>query len=167
MSEGASIRTVTTTDAKAIRRVARASWHAAYDSVLGPDHVDEKVDSWYDPERLITDDIEQAERPFYVAVVDETVVGFVEAILPGSDDLAVQLYRIYVAPKYWGQGIGGSLLDHIETVLEERGFDRLRLTVIAENDIGVSFYEANGFHRTATTYNDQLDVQQYQYQKLL
>ena len=58
-------------DAAAIQAVARDSWHAAYDDVLGPERVDDTVSSWYDPERLVTDDVEQADRPFYVAI-DET-----------------------------------------------------------------------------------------------
>ncbi|MHB9287537.1 GNAT family N-acetyltransferase [Halobacteriales archaeon Cl-PHB] len=65
------------------------------------------------------------------------------------------------------RGIGSSLLDHIETVLKEQGFDRLQLSVMAENEGGVSFYEFNSFHRTATTHNDQLDIQQYEYRKSL
>ncbi|MFC7046016.1 hypothetical protein ACFQH6_11850 [Halobacteriaceae archaeon GCM10025711] len=46
-------------DAEAIQRVARDSWHAAYDAVLGAERVDETVSSWYDPERLVADDIER------------------------------------------------------------------------------------------------------------
>lgn len=162
-----SVREATRDDAKAIKHVARDSWHAVYDSVLGVDRVDETVESWYDPERLITDDIEQNDRLFFVGVVDETVVGFVETVPDESDDKLAHLYRLYVASDYWGRGIGSSLLDHIETVLEEQGFDRLQLSVMAENNAGVSFYESNGFQRTSTTQNEQLDFQQYEYLKHL
>lgn len=165
--EDVSIRKATRDDAKAIQHVARDSWHAAYDSVLGADPVDEKIESWYDPERLVTDDIEQNDRPFFVGVVDETVVGFVEIVPDDSDDKLAHLYRIYVASDHWGRGIGSSLLDHIETVLKEQGFERLQLSVMAENNVGVGFYESNGFHRIATSHNDQLDFQQHEYLKKL
>ncbi len=59
------------------------------------------------------------------------------------------------------------LLDYIETVLEEQGFDRLQLSVMAENDVGVSFYESSRFRRTATTHNDQLDFRECEYLKHL
>lgn len=165
--EDVSIRKATSDDATAIEQVARDSWHAAYDSVLGADQVDDKVDSWFDPERLVADDIEPTDRLVFVSVVDDAVVGFVETVPDESDATLCHLYRIYVASEYWGRGIGSSLLDHIETVLEEQGFDRLQLSVMAENDVGVSFYESKGFHRTATTHNDQLDIQQYEYRKSL
>lgn len=165
--EDISIRAATKDDAKAIKHVARDSWHVAYDSVLGADQVDEKVESWYDPERLIPDDIEPNDRLFFVGVVEETVVGFIEIVHDESDETLAHLYRLYVVSDYWGRGIGSSLLDHIETILEDQGFDRLQLSVMAENSVGVSFYESNGFHRTAITHNDHLDFREYEYRKQL
>lgn len=167
MMEGVSIRPATVDDARAIQQVARYSWHAAYDAVLGADRVDDVVNSWYNPERLIADDIEQPERLVFVAAVDGEVVGFVEAVLDEDDDELAHLYRIYVDPEEWGRGIGGSLLDHIETILDDQRFARLHLSVLAENDVGVNFYESNGFRRIKTTDNDQFGIQQYEYQKQL
>lgn len=161
------IRKAVTEDAEDIQRVARDSWHAAYDSVLGADEVDVTVDSWYDPARLVVDDIEDSDRLLFVAVVDDTIVGFVETIPDTSDDDLAHLYRIYVVSDRWGRGIGRSLLDHVETVLEEQGFGRVQVSVLAENDVGVKFYEATEFHRTATTYNDRYDIREYEYLKRL
>jgi ribosomal protein S18 acetylase RimI-like enzyme len=165
--EDVSIRPATVDDAEGIQQVARNSWHAAYDAVIGANQVDETVDSWYDPERLVGDDIEQPERLLFVATDDGEIVGFAEAVPDGEDDLLAHLYRLYVAPGEWRQGIGRSLLDHIETRLDDRGFDRLHLSVMAENDVGVNFYESSGFHRVGTTDNDELDIQQYEYRKQL
>lgn len=165
--EHLSVRAGTAEDAQAIQTVAREAWHAAYETVLGVDTVEETVDSWYDPERLIADDIEPPERPLFVATIEETVVGFVEAVPNSTDEDLAHLYRIYVAPDHWGNGIGSALLARIETELDDRGFDRLELSVLAENDIGVSFYEEKGFRRTATSYNDQLEVEEYEYRKPL
>lgn len=162
-----SIRAGTAEDARAIQQVAREAWHAAYDAVLGADMVEEKVDSWYDPERLITDDITPPERSIFVATIEGCLVGFIEAVPDPVDEELAHLYRIYVAPDYWGQGIGSALLAHIETLLDDRGFDRLELSVMAENDVGVSFYEDRGFQCTETTYNDQLGIEEYEYRKEL
>lgn len=161
------IRKAVTDDATDIQRVARASWHEVYDSVLGADVVDEKVDSWYNPERLAEDDIEPSDRLLFVAVADENIVGFGETIPDKTDDELAHLYRIYVVPDYWGRGIGSSLLNHVESVLKEQGFDRVQLSVIAENDVGVTFYESTGFHRTATTYNDEFETREFEYLKHL
>ena len=165
--EDVSIRPATLDDAEAIQRVARDSWHAAYDAVIGADQVDETVNSWYDPERLVAEDIQQPERLLVVATADGEILAFAEAVPDEDDDQLAHLHRIYVAPAEWSRGIGSSLLDHIETLLEIRGFDRLHLSVMAENDVGVNFYESNGFHRVGTTANDQLDIQQYEYRKQL
>lgn len=159
------IRPAETDDVHAVQRVARDSWHAVYDSALGAETVDETVDSWYDPDRLVTDDVEPGDRPFFVAVDDGTVVGFAEAVPDDTDDRVAHLYRIYVDPDHWGQGVGGSLLDRVETVLEARGFERLRLSVLAENDVGIGFYEANGFDRVSTTHDDDLGVDEHEYAK--
>ena len=165
--EGVSIRAGSPEDAHKIQQVARKTWHAAYDTVLGVQSVDETVDSWYDTERLITDDIEPPERLLFVATTEGTVIGFAEAVPDSTDEALAHLYRIYVTPEYWGRGIGSTLLAHIETHLNERGFDRLELSVIAENEVGVSFYEKHGFHRIATTYNDQWGVEEYEYRTQL
>ena len=162
-----SVRSATEADADAIQQVARESWHAVYDSILGPDRIDAKVDSWYDPERLVNDDITDPHRPFFVAVAEESVIGFVEAVPDESDGDKAHLYRIYVVPEYWGRGVGSSLLEHIETTLKERGFVHLELSVLAENDVGVGFYESSGFDRISTVHNDQLDIREYEYQKRL
>lgn len=117
-----SIRPAAADDARAIQRVARDSWQAAYDTVLEANRIDETIDEWCDPERLVVDDIEQPERPVSVATIDNEVVGFVEAVPDENGDELAHLYRIYVAPGQWGRGIGGSLLDHVEAVLDERRF---------------------------------------------
>lgn len=163
MPTDARIRNAKPDDAEAIQRVARASWHAAYDSILGADAVDEKVDSWYAPEKLVGDDVEPDDRPFFVAVVEGDVVGFTEAVPHPSESRIARLYRIYVHPDHWSRGIGRSLLERVESSLDERGFDRLQVSVLAKNHDAVEFYEAAGFHRTETTYDDQFGGERYEY----
>lgn len=132
-------------DAKAIQRVSRASWHAAYDAILGADTVDDVIDEWYDVDRLQT----AIERSiFYVAEVDGEVVGFANAgPNPEYEEGRFELFRIYVLPEHWNQGIGGRLLEWVCAGVREEGGSSLRLSVLAENDVGVRFYESKGFER--------------------
>ena len=173
MGDDATIRSAERTDVEAVQRVARAAWHAAYDDVLGPDRVDETVDSWYDPERLVEDDVADPARAFVVATVDDSIVGFAEAVPDAEtstdeddpDEDLVHLYRLYVTPDHWGEGVGTALLEHVETVFADRGFTELTLTVMAANEVGVGFYESRGFERVDAFHDDQLDIEEYEYRK--
>jgi ribosomal protein S18 acetylase RimI-like enzyme len=142
------IRPATRSDAPAVRATAHASWHAAYDDVLGPETVERVVDEWYGVASLRT---AVAESVFHVAAVDGAVVGFVNAgPNPEYDEGTAELYRIYVHPDRWGEGIGGRLLAAVEDDLGAEGYDRLRLSVLAENAVGVGFYEGHGFEHVET-----------------
>lgn len=144
-----TVRPARPDDATAIREVAREAWHAAYDDLLGPDAVDERVDAWYDPDRIR----ESISSPgsFSVAVDDGTVVGFVHLAPPGPeapsvlrDPGAAVLFRLYVRPGRWDEGIGSALLDAAERRVDER-FDRVRCVVYADNDRARSFFASRGF----------------------
>ncbi|WP_256298117.1 GNAT family N-acetyltransferase [Haloarchaeobius salinus] len=136
-------------DVPGVQRVARAGWHAAYDDVMDPDTVDDCIDDWYDAETLV-EAIEDDDVDYLVATVDDRVVGYASVGPTGDDHPAsvAGLYSIYVHPRCWGQGIGTSLFERCVTRLRERGFERLVLRVIADNDVGISFYRRHGFERT-------------------
>ena len=130
--------------------------------------VDEILADWYAPDSLrenVTDD----NHVFLVAVRSGDIVGFADACRwNDAPDVAV-LARIYVHSDHWNDGIGGMLLARIEFLLGERGFDRLRLVVFAENDVGVSFYESSGFDRVETR-DEAIDGEthtEYIYKKVL
>ncbi len=163
MSADVTVRAATRGDADAVQRVARDAWHAAYGEFIDADRLDETVDAWYDPDRVGAEDIDNPDRPFFVAVVGGDVAGFVEAA-PGDGGVA-HLYRIYVAPDNWNRGIGSALLERIEQALRERGFDRLVLSVFAENTVGVQFYESSGFRRTESTHSERFEAREYEYAK--
>jgi len=170
------IREATAEDAPGIQRVARAAWHATYDDILGPERVTETVDAWYDPDRLVEDDVRDSDRPFVVAVrpPEAAIVGFAEAAVDEDDEAGEEdgtddwhLYRIYVHPDVWGDGIGSALLEAIEGSFRERGVETLRVSVLAGNDVGVSFYESRGFELVETVPDEAFDVLRSEYVKSL
>ncbi|WP_339102479.1 GNAT family N-acetyltransferase [Haloterrigena salinisoli] len=183
-----AVRPATRDDAWAIHETARESWHAAYDGILGSDRVDEVVDDWYaigDLESAIggasgradvaflvaepTDDAPRArstdDRADRTGEFDRECAGFAHAV-PWPEDPAVgYLARLYVTPDSWGEGIGSRLLTRLEADLEH-AFDRLRLAVLAANDVGISFYESAGFERVATRENDlAAGLEEYVYER--
>lgn len=167
MTDSVTRRATADDDAPAVLRVADASCHAAYDDLLGPGRVNEIVANWYDPERLVADDIEPDERPFFVAEVDGEIVGFAEGARDADGENVAHLYRIYVHPDHWGRGVGRALLDRLEAVFRDRGFDRLRVSVFAENDVGVRFYESVGFGDRRTVTDGQFDAERYVFEKTI
>lgn len=142
-----TVRPAAPDDVPAIRRIGREAWHAAYDDVIGETAVDRQLSEWYDEASLrasVTDDGQ-------VFVVAETgrIRGFASAV-PDTESDRWHLARIYVDPDDWGEGVGTAMLDRVETALRERGVDAYELAVMADNDVGVSFYETRGFERTDT-----------------
>lgn len=136
-------------DVADIQRVARAAWHAAYDSILGGGVVEEILEEWYSREG-ITAGVERDAGVFLVATGDDGVVGYAHAG-PEGERNRYRLYRLYVHPDEWRSGVGTRLLDAVETALSAEGVREYALEVLAANDVGVSFYEARGFERVTET----------------
>jgi ribosomal protein S18 acetylase RimI-like enzyme len=158
----ATVRPAVPDDAAAVLDVARESWHAAYDDLLGPEAVEETVESWYDADSLARHARDDG-RPFLVADAD-SVVGFAEAVWDADvsegegEPGLVHLSRLYVRPERWGEGVGTALLDRLVDGVRERGGTALRLEVFAENERAVAFYDAYGFERVERTTDERFGV---------
>jgi ribosomal protein S18 acetylase RimI-like enzyme len=150
-------------DAEAVATVARASWHEAYDELVGAATVDSTVDRWYDPESLrktiadateVDSEASDEQTVFLVAERDGEVVGFTNAgPAPDSEsgpDADAFLARLYVHPDCWGAGIGTGLAGRLARRLQDTGYERIWLEVFAENDPGREFYESLGFERVGS-----------------
>jgi GNAT superfamily N-acetyltransferase len=153
-----AIRAATPGEAEAIRELARAAWHEAYDDIMGPEEVDQRLDTWWRAEEL-RDVITNPDHVFLVAVDTDAVdggaredvtetgagaapVGVVHA--GPSPSGAYVVPRLYVHPDRWGEGIGTELLDHV-TAHARGETDRLRVVLLSGNEAGIGFYEARGF----------------------
>ncbi|WP_132058122.1 GNAT family N-acetyltransferase [Halorussus amylolyticus] len=153
------IRDATPDDARAIRRIARASWHAAYDDILGEEAVDSVVDDWYGVEGL-RESISRDDARFLVADADAPV-GFAQAVR--DDDGPAWFPRIYVHPGRWGERIGSEMLAEIESWLRGGDQERLRLAVIADNEVGNAFYEKRGYEVVSETDEELFGVEFEEY----
>lgn len=145
----ATVRPARPDEATAIYAVGRAAWHAAYDPIHGPGTVEELFDSWWSVKDL-REGAEDPDRWLLVAVGDEDggedVLGMVDASPDSEREGVIRIGRLYVHPDEWGEGHGTRLVDGLRERLPD-SVERLRLIVLAENDVGVSFYESYGFER--------------------
>ncbi|WP_435125168.1 GNAT family N-acetyltransferase [Halobaculum sp. D14] len=151
-------------DAAAVASLARTAWHAAYGDFLSAEAIDATVDAWYDPSELRRDisgdgtflvaDADAAshgdEQESAVSAADSddaddaSLVGFGHARYSSGVGNVV-LRRLYVHPDEWGCGVGTALLGELARRFRADGHSRLSAVVLAENDVGLSFYDSHAF----------------------
>jgi dTDP-4-amino-4,6-dideoxy-D-galactose acyltransferase len=86
---------------------------------------------------------------FYIKV-DDFMAGFVTYTI---NHLEATIGLIAVDPAVQGQGIGGQLIQHLTTFLNENGVLKIFVTTQIQNQQAISFYKKMGFelsHRTIT-----------------
>jgi ribosomal protein S18 acetylase RimI-like enzyme len=143
MDSDVLVRPAHPADVAGIQDVADAAWHAVYDDIIGADAVEEMLGEWYEDD-AIEAGIGHDAQDFFVAVRDETVVGYAH-VGPHPPQRTHRLYRLYVHPDEWRGGIGQALLADIEQSLYDRDVHYYEAEVLADNDVAVSFYESSGF----------------------
>ena len=160
-------RVAHTGDVESVQRVAKAAWHAVYDEILGEDVVDQVLGEWYDDDAIAAGITHDA-QDFFVAERAEEVVGYAH-VGPHPPRRVHQLYRLYVHPDEWRDGIGRQLLAEVEQALYDRDVTLYEVEVVTDNTIGVAFYESTGFERADTSERDLFGetVTQYVFRKRL
>jgi ribosomal protein S18 acetylase RimI-like enzyme len=137
-------RTAAPEDVESVQRVARASWHAVHDDILGTNAVEELLDRWYDRDRLEAS-IDHEDALMFLAIDDSEVVGFAQGGPTEEGPADATVGAIYILPEYWGEGVGTELLDRLFDGFRANGLDSVWLAVMADNNVGRSFYEKYGF----------------------
>jgi len=133
------IREADVRDRPAIRDVARRSLEASYS--LGPQAITGAIEEWYDENRL-RDIVSDDDKLLLVADDGGQVVGFSESVATG--DQTAQLLWLHIDPDYRGERHGQRLFDATRERLGESGIDTLQGRVLADNQAGTAFYEAQG-----------------------
>ncbi len=111
----------------------------------------ETVADLIDYEEIILRNNEVESRMFFVATVDDQVVGWVHLELPETDKLKhTAKLTVGVLEEYRGRGIGDTLLEKGTAWAREHGFEKLYNSVPATNTDAISFLEAHGWEREAT-----------------
>lgn len=154
----ADVRPAGLGDIDAIAAVADAAWYAAYGGFLDPSTIAAALETYYDPGILEAAVAEDA-IGFYVAVEEDEkekenekqsgVVGFASVEQTWVDE--TELHTLYVHPERWGEGIGSALLERATERATAQGVDRIACGVLADNAVGVGFFESRRFERGRTT----------------
>jgi ribosomal protein S18 acetylase RimI-like enzyme len=84
------------------------------------------------------------ERLPLVAETDDGIVGFAH-FGPNNDEPVGEIYRFFVAPECWGEGVGQALMSRALEQLHAADFQEALLWVHADNQRARRFYEAGGW----------------------
>lgn len=84
------------------------------------------------------------ERDAFVAEVEEGIAGVVE-VGPSDEESVGEIYRLFVAPERWGEGVGQALMARALEQLRASDFPEALLWVHADNRRARRFYEAGGW----------------------
>ncbi len=147
----ATIRRATPADVDAIATMHLASWLAAYRGLISDEYLDRvthesRVARW---ERTFSpEEVEVIETT--LAVEGDNILGLC-SFGPRVDPLAAtigEIYSLHIGPNLWRRGIGRMLLDDALRRLANRGFERVVLWVLRDNQDARRFYEARGWSVT-------------------
>jgi len=99
---------------------------------------------------------EEVDRNFWVAVIDDEVIGCVAAIpstlYPGQ---AVELLRMSVHREYRRKGVASKLISHLSKWALSKNIKKIHLDTLSAMENAILFYQSNGF---VITHEGILDV---------
>ncbi|WP_435362113.1 GNAT family N-acetyltransferase [Haloarchaeobius sp. DFWS5] len=142
------IRNAVPGDTAEILAVQERGWNAAYGDFLEQQTIERAMVAWGDPETTKIA-VARDEGAYFVAELDDEIVGYLSGTKADEDGVSI-LDAIYVDPDHWGDGVGTALLEAFESTCVEWGRPVLEFHVLAENDVGRSFYRKHGYNVTET-----------------
>jgi ribosomal protein S18 acetylase RimI-like enzyme len=142
------VRSATLRDAKAIAEIHANAIDAAYRGILPDDYlravtVEKRQAFWREA-------IEYCEPQVLVATDADKVIGFVgfdRSRDKGSPATTGEIWAIYLAPAYLGQGAGLALWDAAREGLQEEGCTKVTLWLSLANERVLRFFDLAGFKR--------------------
>jgi ribosomal protein S18 acetylase RimI-like enzyme len=139
----AHLDTLTAADFETLTQLAKMIWRAHYTRIIGSEQVDYMLADRYTPEKL-RPYLNADDRWLMMLRIDNRAVGYCSYALtevPGE----MKLEQLYLLSEYYGQGLGRTMLHHVEERARELGCRTLMLQANKHNDIAVAFYRKAGF----------------------
>jgi len=145
------LRRAVAADAPGIAQVYVAGWRAVHQNLVPPEFLD-CIRSKTREEFWRTElEVEAADRTPWVALIDDTVVGFAIGGMSRDSDADArtgEVYQFSVQPECWGRGIGTNLLRHVLKDLRKHGFKRADMWLVASDSEVRGFVEGQGWSTT-------------------
>jgi len=142
-----TVRRAELADARGIAQAHVRTWQAAYRHAFPAEVLDGQ--SVEERERLWLDHLERG-RVAWVALAEETIVGFVSVGPSRTEEETGEVYAIYVVPEAWGTGVGHELMAAAKDWFAQEGYATAMLWVLADNPRARRFYEREGWRPEGT-----------------
>ncbi|QCS43064.1 GNAT family N-acetyltransferase [Natrinema versiforme] len=139
------IREATSSDAEAIRSIARDSLNSTYTTFLEEETIDAAIEQWYGDS--LTEELEDDRALFLVVERDGEIAGFSQSELVGQQSKTGHLLWLHIHPDHRGDATGVRLLVRTREGLLKEGADGIQCFVLADNEGGNEFYRAHGFEQ--------------------
>ncbi len=138
-----SIQEATPADIPLINKLAEATWHHTYCSILSKEQIDYMFGLIYTEEALL-EQIQEGQT-FLLIYTDEEPIGFASYSEKEPNEKVYKLNKIYLLPETQGKGYGKLLITAVEEVVRKKGASILDLNVNRHNN-AKQFYEHCGYH---------------------
>lgn len=124
------------------------SYKAPPMDVIQPWFVGQKLrDDMRDIQTSYIDVGEASNKNFWVAELDDAVVGCVAATPDEKDEQSLELIRMSVDTSIRRRGVGSLLVRQVEEFAKARGFRRVKISTLVTMDAACSLYEKCGYAR--------------------
>jgi len=152
------LRTAGPNDIEAIHHILQASWHAAYDALIGRAAVDAITSDWYDPLRL-AEEINHRQAEYIVADDGTSLYGVAHALSGAveSDPDTVLIRQLCVRPSHQNQGLGTQLLEELESCFPAAR--RFQVRVLEKNERALQFFSRRFYEKVEKTEPGQSPTQ--------
>lgn len=141
-----TIRKAELEDIPQIRAVGSASWRATYTGIFPDAFIENVLEAWWS-EAGFQRSIPNADVCNLVAAQEGQIVGTLMGTVNPREEGQVHLFRLYIHPDHFAQGIGKQLwqtyLQHLTPEIK-----RVDLEVEPQNARAIQFYKRLGFLET-------------------
>ena len=163
------IRKAKSEDSSRIAEIQISGWRNAYRGIIDDLILFNKlnIEKKSQSIRLV---LEEGKEEWYVFEEESVIKGMM--IIGKSRDIdkpeSFELWALYVDPLMMRQGIGSQMIIYCENKAKEKGFKENTLWVLEKNNIGIGFYEKNGYIKDGKVQEiEKLKANEIRYKKEL
>lgn len=147
-----SIRYASLKDTDILGEIHSESSQAAFKSIIPEDVLNEVFSIERRTKRFVSELEEGSPRTAIIFEDNEPagLLSFGKCRYGNNDNSWVEIWRVYIIPKYWGSDAAKELMEWGINEIQKDNFMNIELWVLEENIRGRNFYEKMGFKHDKT-----------------